>query len=251
MYLGPEIQCSCRPQRSLVKKHNYQTFETTGTGAYPPAMDLALATAFVTAIRATAALPSCQSGREQGEEASEAKEVEVPAAGSEATVGPDTCQSDRCCSGSPVVSDRLQEVSGNAPGVGRAMRAYYKGKHRSVHDGGGLCSPGRWPPSRRKPLEGINGLKLTAKVKKLFLSWVLEVEKRNKGGVKDLTSSGNWLEENAPPPRSEKAWRGWERSLIQSLRLWASRPGGRVETGALRFTSGGWSPCWRQCKTRT
>lgn len=186
MYLGPEIQCSCRPQRSLVKKHNYQTFETTGPGAYPPAMDLALATAFVTAIRATATLPSCQSGREQGEEASVAEEVEVPAPGSEATVGPDTCQSDRCCSGSPVVSDRSQEVSGNAPGVGRAMRAYYKGKHRSVHDGGGLCSPGRWPPSRRKPLEGINGLKLAAKVKKLFLSWVLEVEKRNKGGVKDL-----------------------------------------------------------------
>ena len=29
-------------------------------------------------------------------------------------------------------------------GVGRRMQACYKGKKRGVHDGGGLCSPGRW-----------------------------------------------------------------------------------------------------------
>ncbi|CAE8725125.1 unnamed protein product [Polarella glacialis] len=34
-------------------------------------------------------------------------------------------------------------------GVGSPIRVATKGTTRSLHDGGGLCSPGRWPPARR------------------------------------------------------------------------------------------------------
>ena len=194
MYIGPCINCSCNPQRSLVKKHNYQTFETTGTSSYPPDMDLALAAAFVNQIKATVSLPSFQSGGDQVETEAEkwepgTKEKEKEKETSmkpEITASIDTCPSDRCCSVFPVSSGGVEGESLNAPGWGRPMRAYYKGKHRTVHDGGGLCSPGRWPPSRRKPLKEAKGVRLAVKVKKLFLSWILEVEKNRKGGIKDL-----------------------------------------------------------------
>ena len=185
MYLGPHIQCSCKPQRSLVKKHNYQSFETTGTSAYPPAMDLALAKAVVHELKTTAAPPSLHSGGGQ-EETTVAEGADAKSQKPGATVGTDTCQLDRCCSGSTVVPDRWDSESTGSPGIGRPMRAYYKGRHRTVHDGGGLCSPGRWPPGRRKPMKTDNGIKLAAKVKKLFLSWILEVEKQSKGGIKEL-----------------------------------------------------------------
>lgn len=137
-YLGPEIQCSCRPQRSLVKKHNYQTFETTGTGAYPPDMDFALAQAFVQAITNNVAPPSPRSGREHKEattttkgkgEDTAAEEVEatrgeeMAAKEPEAVVGSNTCQSDRCCLESSAGPDVMQEVSLGTPGIGRPMRA--------------------------------------------------------------------------------------------------------------------------------
>ena len=193
MYLGPNINCACNPQRSLIKKHNYQAFETTGTSSYPPAMDLALAQAFVTTIKATVSPPSRQSGGDLVEtEASEARLEPVAHKTSESSKKPevtasiDTCQLDRCCSVFPVGSGGSERESLNAPGLGRPMRAYYKGKHRTVHDGGGLCSPGRWPPDRRRPMKEAKGIRLAAKVKKLFLAWILEVERCRKGGIKDL-----------------------------------------------------------------
>ena len=41
-------------------------------------------------------------------------------------------------------------------------------------------------PGRRKPMKEAKGIRLAAKVKKLFLAWILEVERCRKGGVKDL-----------------------------------------------------------------
>lgn len=58
-------------------------------------------------------------------------------------------------------------------GFGKPMRCFYKGKHRTVHDGGGLCSPGRWPVDKRKPLESGPGQALAAEIKANFLGWLL------------------------------------------------------------------------------
>ena len=35
-------------------------------------------------------------------------------------------------------------------GSGPPIRVTHKNTTRSLHDGGGLCSPGRWPPGRRR-----------------------------------------------------------------------------------------------------
>ena len=36
------------------------------------------------------------------------------------------------------------------------MKVTYKSGTRSLHDGGGLCSPGRWPPERRRLPDSSN-----------------------------------------------------------------------------------------------
>ena len=45
---------------------------------------------------------------------------------------------------------RLDDFS---PGRGPPLRATWAGKSRELHDGAGLCSPGRWHPKDRKPCE--------------------------------------------------------------------------------------------------
>lgn len=92
------------------------------------------------------------------------------------------CQSDRCC-----VEGMGGSGYGNGlAGFGPMMKAYYKGKWRSIHDGGGLGSPGRWPPKRRRPLREKEGKRVAAKVKTLFLKWVAGVERDKQGGTKAL-----------------------------------------------------------------
>ena len=45
------------------------------------------------------------------------------------------------------------------------MKAY---KHRVIHDGGGLGSPTRWPPKRRRICLKQKGVRLATRVKKTF-----------------------------------------------------------------------------------
>lgn len=58
--------------------------------------------------------------------------------------------------------------------VGRKpLLAYYKGKHRMVHDGGGLCSPGRWPVKWRETPKGNAALAISSVFRREFLKWLL------------------------------------------------------------------------------
>jgi len=55
----------------------------------------------------------------------------------------------------PTVRGEPEEGTVEAPscgwhGLGPTRRARHMGGDRPYHDGGGLCSPGRWPPSRRR-----------------------------------------------------------------------------------------------------
>jgi hypothetical protein len=43
-----------------------------------------------------------------------------------------------------------QKLEDHIPGFGPPLKAVWAGKVRELHDGGGLCSPGRWLPGRRK-----------------------------------------------------------------------------------------------------
>ena len=51
------------------------------------------------------------------------------------------------------------------------MEVSYKGEKRGVHDGGGLCSPGRWAPKHRIFPTGDRA-KLGAEVRGLFVQWL-------------------------------------------------------------------------------
>ena len=83
--------------------------------------------------------------------------------------------------------DKEQESSVSAQtGLGRSnkgpIKCYYKGKHRTIHDGGGLNSPGRWPVKERKEATSEEGRAISSECKKFFLEWI----KGNEGeeGVK-------------------------------------------------------------------
>ena len=65
-----------------------------------------------------------------------------------------------------------------------------KGETRTIHDGGGLCSPGRCPIEGRKELAGKKGIAVAACCRSLFLKWILEQGKRPGDAVKDI--SGPW-----------------------------------------------------------
>ena len=66
------------------------------------------------------------------------------------------------------------------------MLAYYKGKHRAIHDGGGLCSPGRWPVKSRKPVKRGKGLALVSVCRKQFLKWILGKRGKAEEAFKEL-----------------------------------------------------------------
>lgn len=77
----------------------------------------------------------------------------------------------------PGRAEEEEEVGGEKgqrPGFGVPMQCFYKGKHRTIHDGGGLGSPGRWPVEQRKQMRSRDGLELAAVVKAQFLKWLLK-----------------------------------------------------------------------------
>eukprot|EP00434_Breviolum_minutum_P036054 symbB.v1.2.031930.t2/scaffold3763.1/size50786/1 len=72
-----------------------------------------------------------------------------------------------------VREEALGEGGSRRQGQGPPMQCFYKGKHRTIHDGGGLCSPGRWPVDQRTPLKERDGVELAAVVRAQFLRWLL------------------------------------------------------------------------------
>ena len=74
-------------------------------------------------------------------------------------------------------------VQQESEGKGVPLLVYYKGKHRPINDGAGLCSPGRWRPSQRKRLRGKRATTLAAKFGSLFLEWINEEDKKTGGAV--------------------------------------------------------------------
>ena len=82
--------------------------------------------------------------------------------------------------------DKTAKTGRGKPGWGSPIKCYYKGSHRTIHDGGGLCSPGRWPVEcRHEMTEGREG-EMAAFCKSLFLKWILDTERTKKDGVKEV-----------------------------------------------------------------
>ena len=160
-YAGPlDRSCNCSITTSLVRRKADQEFRTTGTDAYPPNLDQAIAEAVIHHVSGQQPETS-----NDGEEVSGAEEVK------------ETTQEEEKGSVDKVRSTDVELP--RIPGDGEPIRCYYKGKHRTIHDGGGLCSPGRWPVNQRKALENYEGIRTAAKCKGLFLKWL---KSRDQGG---------------------------------------------------------------------
>ena len=64
-------------------------------------------------------------------------------------------------------------------------RCYYKGKHRIIHDGGGLTSPGRLPVEEREEALGEEGTMVASEVRQMFLEWIQSKSEGKEDGVKE------------------------------------------------------------------
>ena len=65
------------------------------------------------------------------------------------------------------------------------IRCYYKGKHRIIHDGGGLTSPGRLPVEEREEALGEEGTMVASEVRQMFLEWIQSKSEGKEDGVKE------------------------------------------------------------------
>eukprot|EP00438_Fugacium_kawagutii_P016715 Skav227659 [mRNA] locus=scaffold58:564261:566969:- [translate_table: standard] len=190
-YSGPLLNsCSCKPTTSLARKAGDSTFRTTGTSAYPPALDEAIARAIIHWLQQVPNLTpsedgpigcgvSCHEKEEKHEE--EKTTARVVESEEEKTTARVAVQDEE------LESQQREERPGRwKPGDGPPLLAYYKGESRPVNDGGGLCSPGRWPPERRRPWKHKGGTKMAAEVKKLFLRWLAREEAAKRDPVQSF-----------------------------------------------------------------
>lgn len=189
-YLGPLAACACKTNQQLVRTKQDKDFKTTGTSAYPPKMDQAIAQGIWEHLAKQAQLPpkdgDCSNGAGSASYVDLKHEVPQNAAvlQNEAVLKYDI----------PTVVDEVTEdvrvskkveaahEEERSEGKGVPVLVYYKGKHRPINDGAGLCSPGRWRPSQRRRLKGDRAVQLAAKFRALFLKWV-DVEDKKPGGA--------------------------------------------------------------------
>ena len=205
-YAGPLTKsCVCHISTSLVKESNDVNFRTTGTDAYPPKLDEAIAAAIMAEFSGPSTSGSVGGGGcpEVKGQSSGVVPFE-PGRRNQRSSGTDPDENGvdkkRKLGESPL--DKSSDVrsredsSGEAESVpiesparaghGVPIRCWYKGKERSIHDGGGLCSPGRWPGKQRRQLSSESALGLASCCKGEFLKWVLSICNKKGDAVKEV-----------------------------------------------------------------
>ena len=141
-YVGPTLACQCRPSVTLARTAQDPNFRTSTTSAYPEAMDHALAAAILSQWASTPLQTKEGAGGGESKSFGERKKETVH---EEAAKGQKREQE---------VADKEsrqqpKKFKKDLGALGPPMRVSYKGEVRSLHDGAGLCSPGRWPVSKR------------------------------------------------------------------------------------------------------
>ena len=162
-YQGPlsKTACQCTNLKSLARKSNKEAFRTSGSDIYPPRLDQAIAAAIMSHVE-NIKLHSSPTAGEKRKSVSMKSRLEE-------------------------IDKKMFKTGGTErPGWGQPIKCYYKGSHRTIHDGGGLCSPGRWPIGSRREMKAERGKEMAACCKTLFLRWILETEKSANGGVKEV-----------------------------------------------------------------
>ena len=181
-YQGPlSRNCECAVSISLARRSGEDSFRTTGTDAYPEALDEAIAKAAVAMM--DVAVPRSPSSKEgpgsvqRGEQREEVSQTSQVITTSGSNKGKEEA----------VKSVQISSSTGSIrQGVGASIKCVYKGRKRTIHDGGGLCSPGRWPVESRVKVTKKEGVQVGAICKSLFLRWILEQGKKKGDAVKDV-----------------------------------------------------------------
>eukprot|EP00435_Cladocopium_sp_Y103_P060309 s382_g22.t1 len=185
-YLGPLVKdgCNCDVKISLAKRSNDESFRTTGTDVYPPRLDEGIAQAVIQHITAQKNSPAHVSEDGDNTQAEEQGEQE------------------------PMVEDdhgMIQEEEGpgegnssgtreERPGFGLPIRCYYKGRFRTIHDGGGLTSPGRWPVKQRKQMRAKRGIAVAARMEMDKLLTEMGLDPKRRQGDRDTEVNFRRLE---------------------------------------------------------
>ena len=186
-YSGPlDRSCNCKVTTSLVRRKSDQEFRTTGTDVYPPELDEAIADAMIHHFSEQRPEPSGDGDGGSGADIS--SEVDKAVELQQGKVSEDALEP-KCNSQSAIGWEEEEwgtDPREGIPGEGEPLRCYYKGKHRTVHDGGGLCSPGRWPVEQRKPLDSYEGVRLASKCKRMFLSWMMSRDQEGKSRAQEV-----------------------------------------------------------------
>eukprot|EP00438_Fugacium_kawagutii_P005911 Skav229261 [mRNA] locus=scaffold952:21426:24141:- [translate_table: standard] len=296
MYMGPlPPTCSHGGHPPLIKKRQSDPFHTTGTGVYPPAMDLALAQIIlqqVLEIRSSRGDANSQEPRqgvtpqqsglkrkaeESGQDSQEPRQGVTPqqsglkrkAEESGQGVTPPEVNGRKPEKGVTTLEDKEEDGQGVTPldkdgfggqgvtpldkdGIGGIpedcwstsggdqegrrglMKAFYKGKSRSVHDGLGLCSMGRQSCRYRR----YQPSRLAAKLKAVFWdsldSWL---EGKGKPFELKLISSllCGKVEEQPFEQLLELIKKSWSQVLEKEGKSVTSRQGDRSSAVDLRL----------------
>ncbi|CAJ1386988.1 unnamed protein product [Effrenium voratum] len=161
-YLGPlPRHCGHIHKYGLAKQHPEEAFRTPAASTYPADMDAALAAAInQVLLKAPHLTKPPAEGKATIKDSPEGKVAW--------DVGKET---DGDIKEGKFSGEKDFEVKGFW-GVGRPMQACYRGKKRGVHDGGGLCSPGRWRVGARNFPEGTHFCEIREIITKFFKGWL-------------------------------------------------------------------------------
>jgi hypothetical protein len=205
-YAGPLTKsCDCHISTSLVKESNDVNFRTTGTDAYPPKLDEAIAAAIMAEFsgpstsgsvggggcpkvkgQSSGVVPSEPGRRNQRSSGTDPDENGVDKKRKLGENPLDKSSDVRSREDSSVEAESVPIENPTRAGHGVPIRCWYKGKERSIHDGGGLCSPGRWPVKQRRQLSSESALGLASCCKGEFLKWVLSICNKKGDAVKEV-----------------------------------------------------------------
>lgn len=205
-YVGPLTKsCNCHISTSLVKEANDVHFRTTGTDAYPPKLDEAIAAAIMASFsgpltsgpvgggddpkvkgQSCGVVPCETYGRRHRSSGKDPDEKGVDKKRRLGEGSLDKSSDVRSREDSLVGTKGVPIENPSRAGYGVPIRCWYKGKERSIHDGGGLCSPGRWPVKQRRQLSSDSALGLASCCKGEFLKWVLSICNKKGDAVKEV-----------------------------------------------------------------
>ena len=237
-YEGPAHNLyQCNPSVSLARGPQDTAFRTTATSIYPEPMDRAIAMAIITSLHSTISASSSKEGDKQKQRklsapAEQAAQKKLSATAEQAATAAQAEQTKRRRLSFTEV--RPATPWDQRPGLGPPMQTKYKGELRPIHDGAGVCSPGRWPVSKRTAPATEEGRELSRWFLKAFEDWVeLEGEEKAKGLF--WKAAAGKLDGTPFDGRSLVSEKGW---IFACRREAKSRTGERV-TGRQRSTSGG------------